>query len=285
MKKLVIIGQGPAGISAALYAVRGGADVTVVAKDLGALAKADKIENYYGFEHGISAKELILAGIAQAKNLGAHFIENEVCGIEFSADGYDVKLGDGCSLSAGAVIIAVGTSRNVPKIGNIQRFEGSGVSYCAICDGFFFRGKKVAVIGNAAYALSEYNVLKNIIEDVTILSDGNIPSFDSPACNTKKIDRFEGNEHLESVVFSDGTSEHFDAAFIACGSAGAFELSKKLGLETDNGKIVTDYNCATNIPGIFAAGDCTKGLQQIAKAVYEGMIAGTQALKYLKSLG
>ena len=91
MKELVIIGQGPAGISAALYAVRGGASVTVVAKDGGALAKADKIQNYYGFADGVSAKELVANGIAQAKNLGVKFIEAEVCGVEFGTDGFEVK--------------------------------------------------------------------------------------------------------------------------------------------------------------------------------------------------
>ena len=172
MKELVIIGHGPAGISAALYAVRGGAPVTILAKDDGALAKADTIQNYYGFEKGISAKELIKDGVNQAKNLGAKLLQKEVCGIKFGADGYEVKTTDGASLTAGAVIIAVGTSRNVPPVKDLAEFEGKGVSYCAICDGFFFRNKKVAVIGSGAYAKSEYAVLKNIIDDVTICPVG-----------------------------------------------------------------------------------------------------------------
>lgn len=285
MKELVILGHGPAGISAALYAVRGGAPVTILAKDDGALSKADLIQNYYGFEEGISAKQLIANGVKQAQNLGAKLLQKEVCGIEFGADGYKVKTTDGASLTAGAVVIAVGVSRNIPPIGNIAQFEGKGVSYCAICDGLFFRKKKVAVIGSGAYAKSEYAVLKNIIEDVTILTNGEQPAFDSPACNTKKIDRFEGADLLERIVFADGTEEAFDGAFIACGSAGAFELAKKLGLEINGNKIVVNENRETNIPGIYAAGDCVAGLQQIAKAVCDGMIAGTQALKYLKSLG
>ena len=282
MKELVIIGQGPAGISAALYAIRGGASVTIVAKDNGALAKADHIQNYYGFENGISAKSLIAQGIKQAENLGVKFVRAEVSGIEFSDKGYTVKTTDGAAIDAGAVIIACGMSRNVPPIGNIEKFEGSGVSYCAICDGFFFRGKKIAVIGGGAYAKSEYEVLKNIVSDVTILTNGQTPQIDLP-CDTRKIVRFEGDSKLESVVFEDGSAENFDGVFIACGSAGAFELSKKLGLESANNKIVVDENRATNVPGIFAAGDCVAGLQQIAKAVCDGMIAGTQALKYLKT--
>ena len=84
-------------------------------------------------------------------------------------------------------------------------------------------------------------------------------------------------------MFTDGTRENFDGVFIACGSAGAFELAKKIGLESANGKLVVDERRATNVPGIFAAGDCIPGLQQIAKAVCDGMIAGTEALKYLKA--
>lgn len=283
MKNLIILGNGPAGISASLYAVRGGANVTVVAKDGGALTKASLIQNYYGFENGIDANQLIESGIKQAQNLGVNMVHGEVCGIEFASDGFEVKLTDGSALPAGAVIIACGTSRNVPLIQNLQKFEGKGVSYCAICDAFFFRGKKVGVIGSGAYAASEYSVLKNVISDVTILTNGEEPQFELP-CDKRKIDRFEGDDLLEEIVFADGSREKFDGIFIACGTAGAFELSKKLGLETANNKIVTNEKRETNIPGIYAAGDCIAGLQQIAKAVYDGMIAGTEALKFLKSL-
>lgn len=281
MKKLVIIGKGPAGISAALYAVRGGLDVTIVAKDGGALQKADKIDNYYGFDGGISARKLLEDGENQARTLGVQFVTDEVVGVEFAESGFAVKTLSK-DLEANAVVLACGTSRNVPPIENIEKFEGRGVSYCAICDGFFFRKKKVGVIGSAGYAKSEYGVLKNIIDDVTILTDGKQPSFDSLPFTDKKIKSFEGGEKLEEVVFEDGTREKYDGVFVACGSAGAFELAKKLGLEIDGNKIVTDDKRATNIPGVYAAGDCVKGLQQIAKAVYDGMLAGTQAIQYLK---
>ena len=282
MKDLIIIGQGPAGISAALYAVRGGAPVTIIAKDDGALAKADKIENYYGFEGGISARELIAQGKKQAQVIGARLYKDEVCGIEFAESGFTVKTTSGKELNAGAAIIACGISRNVPPIRNIEKFEGSGVSYCAICDGFFFRGKKVAVIGNAAYALSEYRVLKNIIQNVTILTDGLPPLIDFPSYDDRKIESFEGKDSLEEIRFADGSAERYDGVFIACGSAGAFELSKKLGLETKDNKIIVNERMETNSPGIYAAGDCVPGLQQIAKAVFDGMIAGVESLKFLK---
>lgn len=282
MKQLVIIGQGPAGISAALYAVRGGADVTVVANGAGALARAGLIQNYYGFEDGISGRELIEAGVRQAEKLGVRMVRGELFGIEYGEEGFAVKTSAG-TLEAGAVVIACGTQRNTPPIAGIDAFDGRGVSYCAVCDAFFFRGKKVGVVGSGAYAASEYEVLKGVIQDVTALTNGEAPQFSLP-CDTRKIARLEGGDALERVVFEDGSAEAFDGLFIACGTAGAFELSRKLGLETANGKIVTDEKRATNVPGIFAAGDCTAGMQQIAKAVCDGMIAGTEALKYLKAL-
>ena len=281
MKQLVIIGQGPAGISAALYAVRGGADVTVIANGAGALARAGLIQNYYGFEDGISGRELIEAGVRQAEKLGVRMVRGELFGIEYAEEGFAVKTSAG-TLDAGAAVIACGTQRNTPPIAGIDAFDGRGVSYCAVCDAFFFRGKKVGVVGSGAYAASEYEVLKGVIQDVTALTDGEAPQFSLP-CDTRKIARLEGGDALERVVFEDGSAEAFDGLFIACGTAGAFELSRKLGLETANGKIVTDERRATNVPGIFAAGDCTAGMQQIAKAVCDGMIAGTEALKYLKA--
>lgn len=282
MKQLVIIGQGPAGISAALYAVRGGADVTVIANGAGALARAGLIQNYYGFEDGISGRELIEAGVRQAEKLGVRIVRGELFGIEYGEEGFAVKTSAG-TLDAGAAVIACGTQRNTPPIAGIDAFDGRGVSYCAVCDAFFFRGKKVGVVGSGAYAASEYEVLKGVIQDVTALTNGEAPQFSLP-CDTRKIARLEGGDALERVVFEDGSAEAFDGLFIACGTAGAFELSRKLGLETANGKIVTDERRATNVPGIFAAGDCTAGMQQIAKAVCDGMIAGTEALKYLKAL-
>ena len=185
MKDLLIVGSGPAGISAALYAVRGGAPVTVVAKDGGALAKAELIQNYYGFANGIAAKDLYAAGLKQAENLGAKILHTEIFGIEFAEEGFRAKTAAG-ALNAGAVVLACGAARNVPPIRNIGTFEGAGVSYCAICDAFFYRGKKVAVVGGGAYARSEYAELKNVVGDVTVLTDGGA-ALDGIPCNTKKI--------------------------------------------------------------------------------------------------
>lgn len=281
MQQLVIIGQGPAGISAAIYAVRSGTPVTVLAKDLGAMKKADIIENYYGFPEAISAMELLNNGIKQAKNLGVNFVNTEVYGIEYATDGFVIK-SNVEDISAKAVIIACGMTRNVPKIENIEKFEGKGISYCAICDAFFYRNKKVAVIGSGQYTLHEYQVLKNVIQDVTILTNGASPNF-TEAHNTKKIKSFEGDTTVQAVIFEDGSREEFDGIFIANGSVGPFELSKKIGLQLEKNKIVVDAKMQTNIPAIYACGDCVAGLMQVPKAIYEGMIAGIEASRYMKS--
>lgn len=281
MQQLVIIGQGPAGISAAIYAIRSGTPVTVIAKDLGAMQKADIIENYYGFPEPISATDLLKNGIAQAKNLGVQFINAEVYGIEYDANGFIVK-NNGQDCAATAVIIACGMARNVPKIENIEKFEGKGVSYCAICDAFFYRNKKVAIVGAGQYTLHEYQVLKNVIQDVTILTNGATPTF-TEAHNPLKIKSFQGEETVKTIVFEDGSTQDFDGIFIAAGSVGPFELSKKVGLQMDKNKIVVDSKMQTNIPGIYACGDCVAGLMQVPKAIYEGMVAGIEAGRFIKS--
>lgn len=132
MERLIIIGSGPAGVSAALYAVRAGIKTTVVSRGAGALEKTEKIENYYGFPEIISGKELHERGIAGAKRLGVEFLTDEVVSVEKS-DAFYVKTPDKL-LAADALILATGVSKLAPEIQGLEEFEGRGVSYCAICD-------------------------------------------------------------------------------------------------------------------------------------------------------
>ncbi|MEE3397334.1 MAG: NAD(P)/FAD-dependent oxidoreductase, partial [Succiniclasticum sp.] len=143
---IIIIGSGPAGISAALYAKRAGADVTVISRGSGALAKAEKIENYYGLAGPVTGAELEASGIAGAKRLGVNFIEDEVVGVSMNDDftGLVVQTPNR-TCEAKAVVLAAGSTRLAPKIPGLKELEGKGVSYCAICDAFFYRQKTVAV--------------------------------------------------------------------------------------------------------------------------------------------
>lgn len=280
MKNVIIIGSGPAGISASLYTIRAGFKTTVISKVGGSLYKAHKIDNYYGFSD-VSGKELYEKGIEDAKKLGVEFISQEVLGIGFS-DKLTVKTTNG-EYSADAVIIATGTKREKPLIENLESYEGKGVSYCAVCDAFFQRGKDVAVLGNKTYALSEANELVNIANSVTILTNGEDCEIKGDFnINRKKIKELYGNENLEKVIFEDESELNVSGLFVAVGTAGSIDLAKKMGIAIEGNKIITDENGMTNIPGIFAAGDCIRGEMQISKAVYDGMKAGLGAINFLR---
>jgi thioredoxin reductase (NADPH) len=284
MSNVIIIGNGPAGISTALYTTRAGIDTTIIGKDLGALGKAYEIENYYGFSQPISGKDLIKDGIEGAKRLGANIISSEVLGISYS-DKF-VVITKEKEYYADSVLIATGTSRSVPKIKGLKEFEGHGVSYCAVCDAFFYRGKDVAVLGDGEYALHEALELLPTSKSVTLLTNGKQPSTfipDKINVNTSIIDSLKGDNVIDSIAFQDGSSLAVSGLFVAIGVAGSTDLAKKLGAATENNKILIDENMVTNIPGLFAAGDCTGGLLQISKAVYEGAKAGTEVIKYLRS--
>jgi thioredoxin reductase (NADPH) len=182
--------------------------------------------------------------------------------------------------------MATGTSRSTPKIEGLKEFEGHGVSYCAVCDAFFYRGKNVAVLGDGEYALHEALELLPTAKSVTLLTNQKQPSTFIPntiKVNTGSITALKGDEVLDSILFNNGSSLNVAGLFIAIGVAGSTDLAKKLGAVTQNGNIVIDENMATNIPGLFAAGDCTGGLLQISKAVYEGAKAGTEVIKYLRN--
>lgn len=283
MRNVIIIGSGPAGVSAALYTARAGFSTTVITKGDGSLKKAEKIENYYGFPQPVNGALLESKGREGAENVGVQFVNSEVVGLSFD-DKLVVQTTTG-KLSADSVIIATGAQRSAPNVKGIKDYEGKGVSYCAVCDAFFYRGKNVALLGNGEYALHEAEALLPIVSSVTLLTNGDRIVADFPSSVkivTKKLAQVSGKDSIEKVIFEDGTSLDIDGLFVAYGVAGSSDLARKIGAQTDAGKIVVDQDMATNIPGLYAAGDCTGGMLQIAKAVYEGAQAGTSAAKFLR---
>ena len=285
MYDVIIIGAGPAGISASLYTSRANIKTLVIYHDESSLEKTEKIENYYGFENGISGEQLYKVGIEQAKNIGVDVRKEEAIKIEIEEKGFLVTTTKEI-YHAKTVIFATGNKKNKPKILGIEKFEGKGLSYCAICDGFFYRNRSIAVLGSGNYAIAETNELINITDKITILTDGEIaPEFrvdENVNIDTKKVKEIQGNEKVEKIEFEDGSSIQVDGIFIAQGVAGSSEFAKKLGVITNKDKIVVNNNMETNIKGIFACGDCTGGLLQISKSVHEGTVAGLQVIKYLK---
>lgn len=284
MYDVIIIGAGPAGITASLYTQRGNLKTLVLYNEKSGLEKAAHIENYYGFENGISGETLYKIGIEQAKNIGVDVIKEEVTKIENNIDYFKIVTPKG-EYTSKVLILSTGNKKNKPKIKGIEKFEGKGVSYCAICDGFFFRNRSVSVIGSGNYAVSETNELINIANDITILTNGEkAPEIraDNVNIDTKKIEEIIGENKVEGVKFKDGTEIQTDGIFIAQGVAGSADFAKKLGIITNKDNIVVNANMETNVKGIFACGDCTGGLLQVSKAVYEGAKAGLETIKYIR---
>ena len=280
----IIIGAGPAGISAALYLKRANKNVLVLYYGESQLEKAHKIDNFYGFKDGISGKDLYQNGIDQARNLGVEVLNEEVLDIKNAGlNTFDIKTINN-EYQAKSVVIATGNKKLKPNIDNIDKYEGMGVSYCAICDGFFYRKKKVCVIGNSNYAISEADDLSNVTQDITILTNGEDLNINtSYKVDNRKIKSIGGEEILEYVEFEDGSKLDTKGLFIALGVAGGLDFAKKLGLILDKDTIKTDSNMRTNIPGIYACGNITGGLLQVNKAAYEGALAGLDIIKYLNS--
>ena len=282
-KEIIIIGYGPAGISAALYAHRGGVKTTVIGKDGGALPKAEAIDNYYGFPESITGKEMVERGIAQAKRLGIDIVEDEVVNLGFG-EKFLVQTKEK-AYAADAVILTTGASRKSPNIQGLADYEGRGVSYCATCDAFFYKGKDVAVLGCCDYALHEAMELLPVAKSVTLITNGEKPIEHVPPeihVITDRIAGLSGEGTLDTVTFENGNTLRVAGVFIAIGVAGSGDLAKKLGAETNKNRIVADEQMATSIPGLYAAGDCTGGMLQISKAVYEGAKAGVEAVKYVR---
>ena len=284
MYDAIIVGAGPAGISASLYIKRANLKVLVLYYGESELEKAHKIDNYYGFKNGITGKDLYEAGVEQAKNLGIEVRKEEIINIEMTDDlKFVVKTTEG-DYDGKTVIIATGNKKERPNIKGIEDFEGKGISYCAICDGFFYRGKNVVVIGDGNYAIHEANDLAGIAENIKILTNGNgKPNTDKFEIDDRKIKQIHGEKKVSSIEFEDGKFLNIDGIFIAQGIAGGNDFAKKLGIILNKNNIVVNENMETNVKGIFACGNLTGGLLQVNKAVYEGAKAGLQAVQFIRS--
>ena len=281
----VIIGGGPAGVSAALYLARAGIAAAIIENGPGALARAHKIDNYYGIS--ASGSRIYANGLEQARSQGVQIINDEVIGVEY-INSFTLSLKNTTEpCTTRVLILATGTKNVSLNLPGLVQLEGKGISYCAVCDGFFFRKKKVAVLGSGAFALHEAEYLRHLASSVTILTNGQ----DNAAARsagfatiTAQLTAVHGEQRLSAISFADGSTLEVDGLFIAMGTADSTDIARKLGAQINGRFIRIDSDGATNIPGLFAAGDCTGGLLQIAKAVHEGARAGLTALKFIRQL-
>ncbi|HSB46390.1 MAG TPA: NAD(P)/FAD-dependent oxidoreductase [Candidatus Bilamarchaeum sp.] len=290
----IIIGAGIAGMSAAVFTARAKLKTLIIGlPEKSQLHFAQSVGNYIGTD-GISGPELLSGGLEQVKKYGAEFLEKEVVHVVKRAE-FSVKTADNKSFTSKTLIIASGMAVKLPGIKNDQALLGKGVHTCVACDGYPYKGKKVAVIGNGNHAAEEAIELLALTGDITILSNGR--EFDISKellaeCGKGKVkfskDRvaeFRGGKWLEALVMKDGSEQKFDGVFLALGGVTSLTFAQKLALDTSpEGFLVIDRDGKTAIDGCYAAGGCTGGNQQIAKSAGEGCNAGISAIRKVKGV-
>lgn len=290
----IIIGVGPAGCSAAIYTGRANLKTLIFGKgEVSHLYKSHLIANYYGFPEDITGPELWERGLQQALKFGAVHRANDIVNITINDDKtFTVKDDTQAHFTGKTLILAVGTS--YPASGILREIEltGKGVSFCVTCDGFFFKDKNVIVVGNTNFAAEEAIELFPYTKKITVMSHGQklaiSPDFMKAITDngvvvkeTPRIKEYVGATKVEGGKFVDGTVFACDGVFLALGTAGSTSFAKKLGLTMSGNAITVDVNGQTNLPGIFAAGNCTGSNPQVAISVGNGCIAAIGVIKML----
>jgi thioredoxin reductase (NADPH) len=285
MYDIIIIGAGPAGLSAAITARARDKKVLVVSNkpQESPLAKAKRIDNYPGLPQ-VSGLHLLKAMVSHAHELGASFIYERVISLLPTKNGFVVVTGN-ANFDTRAVILATGMQPTQPFVGEAE-FLGRGVSYCATCDGMLYRTQTVCVVGLSAEAEAEANFLAEIGARVIFLAKGTPRELDKNIMVKKgTVKAIKGDEQgVTELVFK--TKQDGMVESIPCG--GVFVLRPSIapdalivGLALSDGHIVVDIAMRTNIPGLFAAGDCASSPFQVAKAAGEGQCACFSAVHYL----
>lgn len=302
MYDIIIIGAGPAGLTSAIYACQARKKVLILEKASygGQILKADKVKNYPGFEE-ISGYDFADKLYDQAKSLGTSIIFEEVVKIENNDEFKEVFTNDN-SYKAKAVIIATGAQNRKLGINNEDELIGKGVSYCATCDGMFFKDKVVAITGGGNQAIDDALYLSNIAKKVYMVyrrKEFRIDSINldklkkkenvTIILNTNIIDII-GKEKVTGITLKENDCDeteslNVDAIFIAIGHIPVSSICENLVDTTDDGYIISDEDCKTNIDGIFAAGDIRKkDIRQLTTACSDGTVSALNACKYINSI-
>ncbi len=293
-----IIGSGPAGLSAAIYGVRANLSVQVIEKEYegtGQIAESGQVDNYLGMP-GICGYDLGEAFREHAVKLGVPFLEQKVTEIKKTEDAtFEVSLADGSTVESKAVIYAAGAFPRRANVPGEQEYAGKGVSYCAICDGSFYRGKKVAVLGGGDTALDDALYLADLAQQVYVIHRRK--EFRGAAATVEKLKEKDnvtfvlehqvteivGEEKVTGVVLEDGTGVAVEGVFVAYGSIPQTNLLKDLVELDPIGYVKADETGTTSLPGLYVAGDArTKKLRQVVTAVADGANATTAVAEYLK---
>lgn len=299
---LIIIGAGPAGLTAGIYGARSGLETLVLEEKTlgGAAAETPLIENYPGFPEGISGRDLVDKMAEHCKKVGAEIRQLERV-IELNVkDGKRIVKTDRATYSASAVIIASGCHYRELGVPGEKEFRGRGVSYCTLCDGSFFKGKKVIVVGggNAAVVSSIY--LANLTSDVKLshrrsklrAEEALVKDLHAQKVNVlwnTELKEIRGDVKMKSVVlFNNKTGEtremDVDGVFIQVGEVPNSQIAREAGVEVDkDGYIIVENRQRTNLSGVYAAGDVTASpVKQIGTAVGQAIVAANEAFGYIK---
>ena len=301
MLDVIIIGSGPAGLSAAIYAMRAGLETLVIEKQPmsgGQILNTVDVDNYPGLP-GIGGFELGMSFREHAEKLGARFVTEEVTGIEAADQKEKVVVTDKERYVCRTIVLAMGAAHRMLGVPGEEALRGMGVSYCATCDGAFFRGKTVAVIGGGDVALEDALFLARGCEKVYLVHRRDTfrgarslqqKVFDTPNIEiiwNSVVDAIEGENMVQLLqIHNSRTSEKntlsVQGVFIAVGITPNTGLVQGLVDCDGAGYICADETCRTSIPGIFAAGDLrTKNLRQIVTAAADGANAITSAENYI----
>jgi thioredoxin reductase (NADPH) len=297
MYDLIILGGGPAGLNAALYAARSNLKVILISKIVGgAIAEAHKVENWLGTK-SISGMELVNNFIEHVKSYNVEIKEEDIKGIRKKNDFFEVN----GAYQAKKIIIALGTERRKLDVDGEDKFLGKGVSYCATCDGAFFKNKIVGVVGGANSAADAALSLADIAKKVYVIYRGeNLraePKRVEMINKNKKIEviccvnvkEIKGDKMMKSVLLDNGKEIAMDGLFVEIGSVPATTMAKEIGVELSaDGCIKVDERNSTNIKGVYAAGDITcssNRFKQVITAASEGAIAAKSVYEEIKEEG
>jgi thioredoxin reductase (NADPH) len=302
---VIIIGAGPAGLTAGIYALRSGLSTLILESKFpgGRIIEAHQVENYPGFPEALSGYELVTRMITQLEKFGGQITVNEeVLALSLADDVKQVTTRQH-QYTAHAVIIAFGVKRKKLFIPGEKEYLGKGVSYCATCDGPFFKEKPVAVIGSGYEAVEEALYLTNLAEHVYLVPNSETWSAPTALLNRLeqepktqiftgyKIQAIIGNSIVRSIIieaFTDATQQTLPVAgvFVAVGVVPTTAILQQAGITiSPHGWIHVDRTQQTNLEGVFAAGDCTGWGFQVATAVGEGTMAALSTSRFLKTRG
>ena len=287
---VVIIGSGPAGVQAAIHASRRKVSVLVAGKAAASAAAGTEMDNYFGTGR-VSGDALIAEGMRQAESTGAVFLGQNVISASRDGDSFRLGLEDGTEVNARSVIIATGISRKKLGIPGEKELFGKGVSYCAVCDCNFYRGRRAVIVGNESEAAVSAEMMTGYASETSWVA-WDVQA--NPALVAKaeaagvrmygsKPKAILGEGKVESLELEDGTLIPTDGVFIELGARSSADLAMDLDVmpEMDD-TIKVDCDCATGVPGVYACGDVSGRPWQVAKAVGQGCVAGTNAAAYAK---